>query len=77
MHKPFWKKYGKPKMILEKCENSTNYSVTFKYPKETLKNKSNRMKEQIRLAKLEDQLRKKDLEQAFKLMSKNIFGWWN
>lgn len=77
LHKPFLKKYGNPKLVLEKCKNGTNSSITFKYSKETLKNRSQRMKEQNRLAKLEHQLRKKDLEQAFKLMSNNIFGWWD
>jgi hypothetical protein len=77
LHKPFWKKYGKPKMISGKPNERGSIPVTIKYPKETPQNRARIGREALRLGKEEHRLRARDLEKALGLMLKNIWSWWD
>ena len=77
LHKPFWKKYGRPKMISGKPDSRGLIPVTIQYPKETKASRTAINRESLRLAKMEQKLRSRDLELAFNLMLKNIWGWWD
>lgn len=77
LHKPFWKKYGKPKMKFGKPDDRGSRNVTVTYPKETAANRTQIHRESLRISKMEHKLRARDLERAFKLMQKHIWGWWD
>lgn len=78
LRRPFFKKYGHPKMISGKpIKGGRAVPVTIAYSKETSRNRNQITKESLRLSKLEDQLRRQDLKRAFDLMLKHIWGWWD
>ncbi|MGK5089925.1 hypothetical protein WDW86_20430 [Bdellovibrionota bacterium FG-2] len=77
LHRPFFKKYGKPKMISGKPDARSLIPMIIKYPKETPRNRKQRIRESLQLSKEEDHLRRQDLKKAFRLMEKNIWNWWD
>ena len=77
LHRPFWKKYGKPTMISGKDDGRGLAPVTIKYPKETPRNRKQRIRESIRIDREERRLREEDLKKAFRLMEKNLWNWWD
>ncbi|HLD99946.1 MAG TPA: hypothetical protein VJB59_06790 [Bdellovibrionota bacterium] len=78
IRKPFYKKYGYPKMVFGKrIKGRNSVEATVVYPRENPRNREQIARESLRLSKLEDELRRKDLKRAFDLMLKNIWGWWD
>jgi len=76
--KNFDKKYGKPKLISGKPDPKTGHSmVTIHRAKVTPKNEKAFKSEFKKLVRKEDQMRQADLNRAFDLMKKNIWGWWD
>lgn len=77
LHKPFFKKYGNPRMITGKPDGRGTVPVTVRYYKETPRNRKQRIRESLRLAKKEEQMRREDLKKALRLIEKNIWNWWD
>lgn len=77
LHKPFWKKYGKPRMIYGKADERGSVPVTVRYAKETARNRKQIGRELKRLSALEHRMRARDLHKAFQLMEKYIWYWWD
>jgi hypothetical protein len=76
--KDFRKRYGRLRMISGKREpGSVDIPVTFKYQRETPNNARRIHREAHRLWLRAERMQRRDLEKAFTLMLKNIWGWWD
>ena len=78
--KPHEKKWGESKMIWEPLPDNDNlcqlkrFHVDKAITPEQIKQED---KERMRIYKHSDMLREQDLDMLFKLMRKNIEGWWD
>ena len=77
--KDFYKKYGQLRMIMapKRKRTPTSIPVHFKFAKETPQNHQKINREFIKLRKKADRMRIRDLNRAFDLMKKHIWGWWD
>jgi hypothetical protein len=76
--KDFRKKYGHLKMISQKpIPGQLATTVTFKFTKETPQNAKRIHSLHHRLYLKAQKMQKDDLREAFNLMHKNIWGWWD
>ena len=75
---PFYAKYGRLKMISRGAKKGEKYvAVTLKFAKETQRNSALLRRKHNALIIKAERMQRRDLSKAFKLMEKNIWGWWD
>jgi hypothetical protein len=74
---PFYKKWGKSKLVFGPKTDRNMRPVTIQYANETPANRPQLEQEFVALMGQDHKLRERDLRQAFRLMQKHIWGWWD
>jgi hypothetical protein len=75
---PFYAKFGRLKMSSRGTKKGEKFvPVTLKFEKETQRNSALLRRKHIALMLKAERMRRRDLSKAFKLMEKNIWGWWD